>query len=395
MNTENNKNQEHSVVCDVCGKIVAKTSLFKHFTNEHVMEKYDAMGHQIHLSNAYSMIPSCVLSDVFRLTNTEPKGLIHKSCIHKFKSFYTKVTAIRQYKESDTTNFIENVLPWKEQHPKMGNSKELCEVIFPNEPEAQKKLYQTMLDVNPYYKHDGRLSPFSKDFVGYEGKSDDEKEKAISSATQYDRNDRCPNQIAYWINRGLTEEEAMAKVHERQQTFSVESCIEKYGEEKGVLVWKERQDKWQATLNSKSPEEIERINRAKMGNGKGYSVSSQKFFWKLYKEINRDFKDIRFATLDPETKQESVDNKEWFVCEESGKHYFLDFYVRDTNKVIEYDGDYWHNPNRQGNKTRDAKRQEDLERLGFKIMRVRECDVNEDEERELKRCLEFLREDIE
>lgn len=266
--------------------------------------------------------------------------------------------------------------------------------MFPNEPENEKKMYQTMLDVNPYYKHDGRLSPFSKDFAGYRGMTDEEKEKAVLAATQFDRNDRSPTQVAYWTNRGLTEKEAIAKVHERQQTFSLQTCVEKYGEEEGRRIWKERQDKWQETLNKKSPEEIERINRAKMGNGKGYSISSQRFFWKLYDAIKENYKDIRFATLDPETKQESLVNREWFVCGGRGKNYFLDFYVRDTNKVIEYDGDYWHNPNRWGNKTRDLRRQEELERLGFKIMRVKECDVNENEDKELNRCLEFLREDV-
>ncbi len=45
--------------------------------------------------------------------------------------------------------------------------------------------------------------------------------------------------------------------------FSLEICIKKYGKEKGTEIWKARQISWQKTLNSKSPEEIEEINKKK------------------------------------------------------------------------------------------------------------------------------------
>ncbi len=69
--------------------------------------------------------------------------------------------------------------------------------------------------------------------------------------------------IEYWLEKGYTEEEAKKKISERQSTFSKEKCIKKYGEEEGTKRWKERQDKWQKTLNNKSPEEIEEINKKK------------------------------------------------------------------------------------------------------------------------------------
>jgi len=30
------------------------------------------------------------------------------------------------------------------------------------------------------------------------------------------------------------------------------------------------------------------------------------------------------------------------VDPENGSKFFLDFYIKDNNKVIEFDGDYWH-----------------------------------------------------
>lgn len=72
-----------------------------------------------------------------------------------------------------------------------------------------------------------------------------------------------PLNIDYWIFRGFTEEESIEKISERQRTFSLKLCIEKYGEEQGEKVWKERQLKWQTTLLNKTDEEIFKINLKK------------------------------------------------------------------------------------------------------------------------------------
>lgn len=69
--------------------------------------------------------------------------------------------------------------------------------------------------------------------------------------------------IEYYLNKGLSQEEAEIALSERQSTFSLDKCIQKYGEEEGKRIWKERQDKWQERLNSKTIEELERINSLK------------------------------------------------------------------------------------------------------------------------------------
>lgn len=68
--------------------------------------------------------------------------------------------------------------------------------------------------------------------------------------------------VEYWLERGFDEETAKKKVSELQHTFSLERCVEKYGEH-GIEKWKERQEKWQSTLNSKTDEEKENIKSKK------------------------------------------------------------------------------------------------------------------------------------
>jgi hypothetical protein len=74
---------------------------------------------------------------------------------------------------------------------------------------------------------------------------------------------RSPRCKEYYLIRGFSEEEATEKISDVQTTFSLDICIEKYGLEEGTRVWQDRQDNWQATLNSKSEEEIGEINRKK------------------------------------------------------------------------------------------------------------------------------------
>lgn len=67
----------------------------------------------------------------------------------------------------------------------------------------------------------------------------------------------------YWMERGFTEEEAISKVATIQATFSLEKNIEKYGLVEGTKRWKDRQEKWQNTLNAKPEHEKQRIRKEK------------------------------------------------------------------------------------------------------------------------------------
>lgn len=105
---------------------------------------------------------------------------------------------------------------------------------------------------NPWFNHGGKYSPFSKGSVNY---SEEAKEKAA-------RNRSYNTRLDYYLNRGMTKEKAEESLSQRQSTFSLEKCLEKYGTD-GINVFKNRQETWQDTLNSKPQEEKDRIRMMK------------------------------------------------------------------------------------------------------------------------------------
>jgi hypothetical protein len=58
------------------------------------------------------------------------------------------------------------------------------------------------------------------------------------------------NNIKYWIDKGYSEEKSKELLSNRQRTFSKDICIKKYGSERGILIWEERQRKWLKSLNN-------------------------------------------------------------------------------------------------------------------------------------------------
>jgi hypothetical protein len=123
-------------------------------------------------------------------------------------------------------------------------------------------------ELNVAFNHGGKLSPFSKKFKNYENLTEDEKEeklRQIGVLSQDSRNANNNNncRIDFYTSRGFSEEESKELLSKRQTTFSLEKCIEKYGEELGLIEWQERQEKWIDSLNSKSDDEKIEINRKK------------------------------------------------------------------------------------------------------------------------------------
>lgn len=117
----------------------------------------------------------------------------------------------------------------------------------------QEKINKVKGKNNPWYNHGGKYSPFKKGSVNY----NIEVTKKAAENREYN------TRIEYYLNRGYTQEESEFLLKERQTTFSLEKCILKYGEELGIEVFKNRQEKWQNTLKSKSQEEIDEINKKK------------------------------------------------------------------------------------------------------------------------------------
>lgn len=90
---------------------------------------------------------------------------------------------------------------------------------------------------NPAKGHGGKFSPYSKDFIKYQDLSEEQKEQEIlkiahqANKTKMD-NDNCAVTKEYYIKHfGMSYEEAEKALSERQSTFSLDKCIEKYGAE--------------------------------------------------------------------------------------------------------------------------------------------------------------------
>lgn len=90
-----------------------------------------------------------------------------------------------------------------------------------------------------------------------------DNELAVQKYKEYHKNKNNNVRIEYYLQKGMTYEEARKALSKRQNTFSLEKCQKKYGKQKGKEIWEARQQNWLNTLNSKSKEEIDDINRRK------------------------------------------------------------------------------------------------------------------------------------
>lgn len=275
--------------------------------------------------------------------------------------------------------------------------------LFMNTPEI-KKLYSDRIkgDKNPNAKCNTTeeqrksVSPFSKSFKGYEGMSDEEKEKNISNCLKLDKIGRTTSQIEYWINKGYTETEAKEKVSERQRTFTLEKCIEKYGPEEGYKKWKDRQEKWSEKIEGKYKQGL-------------FSKAPHSTTTSIFSQTEKEFVDeiIQIGHLDMmsvhcyKTSQTELINEKLNRCE--NKRFLYDFSYK--NKIIEFNGDFWHmNPEKYDgtyyNKISKiyAKDKWEIDNIkidcakeyGYDILIIWESDYNKDKEGTIQKCIDFL-----
>jgi very-short-patch-repair endonuclease/uncharacterized protein YaeQ len=199
--------------------------------------------------------------------------------------------------------------------------------------------------------------------------------------------------IEYYLDRGYSEEEAKKRLTERQQTFSLEKCIEKYGESNGQKIWLDRQLKWMNTMNNKSDvEKMDILKRKSSFCKRNYSIVSQRLFWLIYNRLDSK-SDVFFKELNYE-----------FIISES-KTFIYDFVYKINKKIIEFNGDYWHcNPIKYNEnyyhkhlkmyaKERwynDKMRIEFTESLGYQVLTIWESEYRKNTDVTLQKCLDFL-----
>lgn len=220
---------------------------------------------------------------------------------------------------------------------------------------------------NPGFNHGGKFSAFSDKFIG-----ETTKEEAIAKMKKT-KNDNPQNEntkLEYYTSKGYSEQEAINILSKRQSTFSLSKCIEQLGEVEGKKRWLERQEKW--------------LSNYKKSN---FSKISQELFWGIASNLD-DLNNIYFAELSEDKQPDkSGKNNEYRLKLENVL--LPDFIDTKKNKIIEFDGDYWHG--KIGNKTREQKRDNILINNGYEILHILETDYNKDKNGTIEKCLNFLK----
>jgi hypothetical protein len=216
-------------------------------------------------------------------------------------------------------------------------------------------------------------SPFSKEFIKY--KDVNNIEEHISTFAKQAIKDRISDTtLQYYLDRGYNEEESTKLLKERQTTFSLEKCIEKYGDVVGHERWMGRQEKW--------------LNNYKKVN---YSKISQELFISIYetlKEIGFDEK-IYFAKLDKDGSIHDT-NKNYEYRLKLNKSYILpDFFIPSLNLILEFDGTYYHR-NTTENKEREIRRDENIINSGYRVLHITESEYNENKELTILKLVNFI-----
>jgi hypothetical protein len=231
-----------------------------------------------------------------------------------------------------------------------------------NSPTYLQQLSErTKGEKNPGWKHGGKFSSLSKNFIHAKITDAASIRQKISDSNKHNGNNSTT--LQYWLNQGLTEDQAKVALSERQSTFSLEKCIAKHGPDKGTEIWTARQQKWMEN-NKKS----------------NYSLVSQKLFLEIV-ERNPDIKQYSHFANHPKEMTLILNNK----CIRPDFHYLKD----GCTKVIEFDGDYWHGPKR-GNQERDREKDELYRSNNIIFMRVLERDYKSNPSKVIQECIEFL-----
>ena len=187
-------------------------------------------------------------------------------------------------------------------------------------------------------------------------------------------------QERYGIKDGF--QKWLERNRKQKYRFSKDFYIKKYGEIEGNERWFEYKKNMNKTsLNAfveRYGKEIglikhnEHLNKL-FNSGIFYSKISQELFWLLYNKLNNSI--IKFAELNGEE-----------IIYANNTTILIDFKCGD--KIIEFDGDYWHNKPKQIEK--DKLRDDFLINKGYKILRIKESEYLLNKELTVIKCIKFL-----
>jgi hypothetical protein len=141
-----------------------------------------------------------------------------------------------------------------------------------------------------------------------------------------------------WLNRGFSIEVALAEVHRVQTINTLTRYVEKYGSDVGPIKFKDRQDKRLITLSKKTDEEKLDLLIRQTGGFKRYSNASFVFFknFIIYLQTTLGIIDLTYMYGPIESFIYDTERK---------KISFYDFYIKELNFYIEFNGIKYH-PNK-------------------------------------------------
>lgn len=188
--------------------------------------------------------------------------------------------------------------------------------------------------------------------------------------------DKRTTNIEYYLNQGMNEEEACIALYNRQATFSLYKCIEKYGEEKGLEIFNNRQKIWNKKL--------------------------QKCF-KKGKYVQSPIANELFSFIKNKLNITKNIEEKYIFNEELHKGYLFDFCL--NNKLIEFNGDYWHaNPlfygpmsfiKAKNKKAKDIWEYDNIKintakYQGYDVLVIWENEYKTNKEETINKCIDFL-----
>lgn len=126
--------------------------------------------------------------------------------------------------------------------------------------------------------------------------------------------------------------------YNKSRSVTIQNLIERHGEEKGLIIWKDYCDKQKYSTSlsyftnkygiEKGMEIYENFCKKRLC-GVGYSEVSKKLFDKLSENFINS--------------QLFYGENEWYFYDKNNKKYYLlDFYIKNVNIGIEFQGDIWH-----------------------------------------------------
>jgi hypothetical protein len=189
--------------------------------------------------------------------------------------------------------------------------------------------------------------------------------------------------IQYYLNMGFDEDSARAILKDRQTTFSLAKCIEKYGEEAGLTRWKKRQNEWN-----------DKVFNSNTHIGRGRSNLADSFIEMLFEKS--PIPTILYGA-----------NEKFIYDSKFNRVYKYDICDTVNRHIIEFNGDYWHcNPKKFKESyyhtikkmtasqiwDYDTRKKELAESYGYRYLIVWESDYRADPEKIVETCLKFLKE---